>query len=332
MSFLYVNENGATIGIDGGYYTVKQKDGLIRKIPKETLESITIYGNAHITESCIRSCLKQGVTVNYFSSGGAYFGRLSSTRHSKADRLIQQVHLSEDNELCLEFAKKIISAKIHNQVVVCRRYQKNNSAEENIRRMALYEKKVLNSSAIDEIMGYEGIAARLYFAALSDIVPQEFKFCGRTRQPPKDAFNSMLSFGYTILLYEIYSEIENRGLSPYIGLMHSKRDSNPALASDLMEEWRSVIVDSVVLSLVQGKEIHIENFETDSDTGGVYLNKEGSKIFINKMENKLRSENRYLQLYQERNSVRRCFYLQSISFLRMLMERDLSLYEPIRIR
>lgn len=332
MSFLYVNENGATIAIDGGYYVVKQKNGLVRKIPKETLESITIYGNVNITEACIRSCLRQGVCINYFSSSGAYFGRLSSTRHEKADRLRQQVHASEDKEFCLDFAKKIISAKIHNQIVVCRRYGEKFDLNDEFKYMSIAEKKVLDSESIESLMGYEGMAAKAYFSALSKLVSPAFKFNGRTRQPPKDPFNSMLSLGYTILLYEIYGEIENRGLSPYIGFMHSERDGNPALANDLMEEWRSVVVDSVVLSLVQGNEISIEQFEPADETGGVYLTKSGGKIFINKMEMKLRSENRYLKLYQERNSVRRCFYLQSTSFLRMIQEKDLSLYEPIRIR
>lgn len=114
-------------------------------------------------------------------------------------------------------------------------------------------------------MGCEGNAAKNYFAALPKLVQPEFRFSGRTKQPPKDAFNSMLSLGYTMLLYEIYSEIENRGLTPYIGFLHSDRDGHPALASDLMEEWRSVIVDSAVLSLVQGGEIHISQFTEDEE-------------------------------------------------------------------
>ena len=106
MSFLYVNEPGAVVGLEGGYYVVKQKDGLKRKIPKETLESVTFFGNAHMAESCVRECLLRGIPVNYFSAGGSYFGRLSSTRYIKADRLRQQGHCSENETFCLEFSKK----------------------------------------------------------------------------------------------------------------------------------------------------------------------------------------------------------------------------------
>ena len=332
MSFLYVNEQGAVIGLEGGYYVVKERNGVERKIPKETLESITIFGNAHMTEACTKSCLQQGIPVNYYSTGGIYFGKLSSTRHSKPQRIRQQIHLSEDTDFCLAFAKKIISAKIHNQMVVCRRYRKNLNLQSELRNMYLAEQKVTQSTSIPEVMGYEGVVAKIYFSALSQIVEPAFRFQGRTRQPPKDAFNSMLSLGYTMLLYEIYGELEHRGLSPYIGLMHADKEGHPSLASDLMEEWRSFVVDSVVLSLVQGKEIQIAQFETDEETSGVYLKKDAMKIFIQKIEMKFRSINQYLALYPERNSIRRGLYLQSISFLQMLQTKDLQLYEPLRIR
>ncbi len=106
MATLYVNESGSVIGVDGGYYVVKQKNDLLRKIPKETLEAITLFGNVHMTEPCVQECLRRGIAVNYFSANGAYFGRLTSTRHIKAERLRMQVHFSENEELCLQFAKK----------------------------------------------------------------------------------------------------------------------------------------------------------------------------------------------------------------------------------
>lgn len=332
MATLYLNESGSVVGVDGGYYVVKQKNDLLRKIPKETLEAITLFGNVHLTEPCVQECLRHGIAVNYFSAKGAYFGRLTSTRHIKAERLRMQVHFSENEEFCLEFAKKIVAAKIHNQMVVCRRYQRNKEAEDCLRQMKLAENKISCCQSREEVMGYEGIAAREYFKALAQLVQPAFRFNGRTRMPPKDAFNSMLSLGYTMLLYEIYGELENRGLTPYIGLLHKDQEGHPALASDLMEEWRSVIVDSVVLSLVQGNEVSVSQFVKDEETGGIFLTKEAMRIFVRKMEIKMRSENRYLLLHNEKNSVRRCLYLQSVCFLRMLQTNDLSQYEPIWIR
>lgn len=97
--------------------------------------------------------------------------------------------------------------------------------------------------------------ARLYFRALSEFLPEEFRFEKRTRQPPADPFNSMLSFGYTLLMYDFYSAIERTRLSPYIGYLHALKDGHPALASDLMEPWRAAIVDAFCLALVTHHEI-----------------------------------------------------------------------------
>lgn len=116
MSSLYVNESGAVISVEGGYFCVTQKNGLVRKIPKELLESITLFGNSSITTPCIQECLRRGVQVNYFSGKGAYYGRLSSTRHVNGERLRQQVHACEKPSFRLPLARKITTAKIRNPV------------------------------------------------------------------------------------------------------------------------------------------------------------------------------------------------------------------------
>lgn len=333
MSFLYVTEAGSVVGINGGYFEVKQKNGLVRKVPKEKMESITVFNGSTVTNQCIAECLQMGVPVNYFSSKGLYFGKLVSTSHVSADRLKKQVYASDDEIFCLEFSKKIIKAKIHNQMVVLRRYIKNSAVDlaECIHNMKISENKINTCKSVDEIMGYEGIAARNYFSGLSALVKDDFKFNGRSRRPPKDPFNSMLSLGYTILMYVIYGEIENRGLSPYISFLHSIREKHPSLASDLMEEWRAVIADSVVMSLVQGKEIDIENF-TSEEGKGVYLDKEGMKIFISKFEKKINSENRYITYDGESSSFRRCIYIQTTRLVDAIENKDPSLYKPVMIR
>jgi CRISPR-associated endonuclease Cas1 len=106
--------------------------------------------------------------------------------------------------------------------------------------------------------------------------------------------NSMLSLGYSILLNEVYGAIEAKGLNPYFGFLHKDREKHPTLASDLMEEWRPVIIDSTVMGLVNGHEISPENFEKDSETCGIFIDKQGMKIIITKFEKKLMTNNRRL--------------------------------------
>lgn len=332
MSYLYISESGTTLNIDGGYFVAKHKDGMIHKIPKETLESVALFGNINITTPCLQEFLKKGIPVSFFSSKGAYFGRLESTSNKDIKKLKKQIYLTDDEEFSLEFSKKIILAKINNQMVVLKRYGKNQIGEilNEIKQLKTSINKIKTVSKYEELIGYEGIAARSYFLALARIINKDFEFNGRNRMPPKDPFNSMLSIGYTLLMYELFGEIENRGLTPYSGFLHKDKERHPTLASDMMEEWRAVLVDSVVLSLIQGNEISKEHFVKDDETDGVYLTNDGLKIFLKKYEKKLRMEIRYID--NQSMSYRRCLWHQINKLTKMICEKDSDIYEPIYIR
>ena len=216
MSYLYVNENGAVIGVEGSQCTVKYKDGMKRLIPIETLEGITIMGSSQVTTACTEECLKRGISLSYFSKGGTYFGRLQSTGHVNTERQRKQCQLY-DSEFAVELARKIISAKLKNQSVVLKRYEKSRKLDlyEEQKMLAICKAKLSRCNTVSEIIGYEGQGAKYYFAGLSKCVEEEFSFSGRSRRPPKDEFNSMLSLGYSILMNEVYSKIEMKGLNPY---------------------------------------------------------------------------------------------------------------------
>lgn len=333
MSYLYITEDGATLSVSGGYYVVNYRDGLVHKIPSETLESVCLFGNVTVTAPCVKKLLENGIPVSYFSKNGAYFGRLGSTRHCNIFRLKKQIYLSDDDEFSMNFSRKIISAKISNQTVILRRYARHSESDisEETGMMKNCLSKIEGCRETEELMGYEGTAARYYFKALSKLADPGFAFEGRNRMPPRDPFNSMLSLGYTLLMYEIYGEIENRGLSPYAGFMHKDRERHPSLASDLMEEWRPVIVDSVVMSLVNGREISADEFTADEETGGVYLTKAGMKTFIKKFESKLRSETGYL-VSDSRMSFRRALWHQVNTLAEAVEKADPGCYDPVMIR
>lgn len=334
MSYLYVCDQGAVLNLEQGYFVVKQKDGMLRKVPKETLESIALFGNIQMTTQCIKECLERGIPVSYYALNGAYFGKLHSTRHVNIFRQKKQFINSENEAFCLGFAKNVLKAKIHNQGVVLKRYER--STTENLqveyRNIKIAESKLKNCSSIEEVMGYEGNASKNYFKGLSKIIKDDFKFNGRNRQPPKDPFNSMISLGYSLLMQEIYGELESHGLHPYAGFIHKDRERHPTLVSDLIEEWRAVIVDSVVLSLIQGNEIKKENFDMDVETGAVYINKEGMKIFVKKFEKKLASEMGYLDYVNTRTSFRRAIWLQTGALVKAIEMEDCNLYHPMTIR
>jgi len=184
---------------------------------------------------------------------------------------------------------------------------------------------------IEQVFGHEGNASRSYFQAISKMINPEFAFDGRNRMPPKDPFNAMISFGYTILMNEIYGELENRGLTPYGGFMHQDRERHPTLASDLLEEWRAVIVDSCVLSMIQGHEVDVEDFEKD-DNGGIILKKGARQHFLKCLEMKMHGEMNYLSYVIEKTSFRKAIWLQVGELVKAIEREDFELYEPIRLR
>ena len=244
MSLLYVNENGATIGVEANKCVVQYRDGMKKMIPIESLEGITIMGQSHLTTKCAEECMCRGISVAYFSKGGKYFGRLMSTDHINVQRQRKQSALY-DTDFAMKLGQKILSAKVKNQSVVLHRYEKSREIllDEEQKMMRICKEKILNCSRIEEMIGFEGQAAKYYFQGLSKCIEQNFRFRGRSRRPPKDEFNSMISLGYSLLMNEVYCKIEMKGLNPYFGFIHRDAEKHPTLTSDLMEEWRAVIVD-----------------------------------------------------------------------------------------
>lgn len=337
MAHLYITDNGSTLAIDGGRFIIKQKNEMVRSIPKESIESISIFGNTSVTTPCIQALLTSGTPVCFFSSKGKYYGRLSGIENEKVNLLKKQFAAFDDENFSAHLSVRIISAKIHNQLIILNRYMKGIRGAEELYReevsiISQMEKKVLRSASSEEAMGYEGMAAKMYFKILGEIVKPEFRFFGRSKRPPRDPFNSLLSLGYTLLLYELMAKVETAKISPYCGILHTVRDGSPALCSDLMEEWRPVIVDSTVLSMVQGNEINFDDFVTDNNAAGIYLSNEALRKFINKFERKLNAKNKYLEYDQNERSFRQAIHIQCAKMVDCIKENNPNLYTPIRIR
>lgn len=238
----------------------------------------------------------------------------------------------QDTAFALELSKKVILAKIHNQIVLLQRYRRRTELpeiERAITQMQALRKHVHQVSSREELMGYEGSISRVYFAAIGRVLPPEFAFTKRSKQPPLDPFNTMLSFGYTLLMYDLYTAISNQGFHPYFGFLHALKNRHPSLASDLMEEWRAAIVDSLVLSLISHHEIVPEHFVRSEDGVGIFLTRDGRTIFLRAYEKKLRSLNPY---GEQKQTYRKSLETQVNTYGQALMNEDVSLYKPVYTR
>ena len=195
MSYLYVSEQGANIGITNNRFQVKYKDGLVRSIPIETLEVIEVFGNIQITTQCLTECLGKGVLIYYFILQMEHIlGRLISTSHVNVQRQRKQAELGKNEEFKLIFSKRIITAKIRNQIVLLRRYARSRKVEieRAVIEMQNMYKKIERATSIEQVMGYEGTAAKIYFKVIGTLIEPEFSFKGRSKRPPLDPFNSMI--------------------------------------------------------------------------------------------------------------------------------------------
>ncbi len=332
MSFLYVTERGATINLSGGNLVVNVHDEKKEDIPKETVDAILIFGNSQLTTQAMQFCLNKGINVSFFSETGKYYGQLSSENSIDVVRLRKQMDITSDKSFCLEFAKRIISAKINNQIVLLRRYLRGSGLEKSltVKPLRIAKNKINECDDIAKVMGYEGIASKTYFEVIGELLPSEYEFKGRNRRPSKDPINAMLNLGYSMLYHELIGVINSRGLCAYAGFMHQDKAGHATLASDLMEEWRPVIVDSTVLSLVRGKEISLNHFQYDGDE--CKLTHDGIKIFVAKLERKMYTEMQYIGKIDKAIDFRKALFHQVLSVTKMVDSGRIEEYKPIIIR
>lgn len=327
MSFLYVTECGAYVKVHGGKVLIEKDGKCIIELPKNMLEGLVVLSSVQISSQAIIEFLRLGVPVAWVSQGHRNYGRLIPEGSVNVMRHARQAAMME-SDFCLEIGKRIVAAKVHNQKVILRRYNRNRDSarvEEAIKTIDIFAKNIYRAENTQQLMGYEGIIARNYFSALGQMVPAEFYFDRRTRRPPADFFNAMLSLGYSLIFSEIYTAVANEGLHPYFGCLHKLKDHHPALVSDLMEEWRPVLVDSLVMSLVSHREIQKNCFERKLGEG-IFLNSEGRRIFLNAYERKMKTVAEKLHTY------RHLIEMQVTSYAIALMAEDVSKYEPFQIR
>lgn len=335
MSYLYIIEHGAKLSIKNGKFVCESEENNIREIPLEQIEGIIMIGNSNINTMNLKELLYRGIPLSFISQNGRYYGRLEATEKTNADRLKKQVNISENTEFCRKMAYKIIKAKVNNQIVLLRNHNRiieNEELSKIIDKIKILSRKISEKNEIQKNMGYEGIIGRYYFEGISLIMRDEYKFTGRNRQPPKDAFNSILSFGYSLLLQEIHSIVVTRNLNPYIGVMHKDKVNHPALVSDLMEEWRAVIVDSLVIKLLNSFAVKPDEFEKNYETGGILIGTSAIKRFINDFSEKMDTETDYIKELNKKITFKNAIAYQTDSFVKAVESSDSDKYIPIKLR
>lgn len=335
MTTIYLTEPGAFLSRKGNKLIISKTEQTIRDFPIEKVESIVLIGSASITSPLMVELMQRDVTLTWLSNSGKFYGKLEPTRAVNIERQVLQFDAAKDEEFCAELSKKWIYAKIKNSAVMLNRWarERNVDLDEYGDKLNSFAENTKSSKETEKIRGYEGSASKIYFDTLKKVVPEKFNFKDRNKQPPKDKFNSLLSFAYTLIIYEIYTAITLKGLHPYRGFFHKPKRGHPALASDLMEEWRPILGDSLAVHSISHKILAEEDFlEPDPETQGVYLNQEGSKKYIEQFEKRIRKHNQYLDYIEYPVSFRESIAFQVGSLVKAVEEHNPDIYRPVIIR
>ncbi len=317
---LYVLEHGYVLAKESERFVLKKRGEIIQRIPAIKVDQIMIFGNAQITTQTMDFCLQTKIPIYLLSGHGRFYGVIAGFSTDPVLLHRDQFNRAQDPGFCVDLAREFIRGKIANCRVILLRYSRRRNlpyCRKAAGRLQAILSKLGSVTELDSLRGHEGTAARLYFGALSSSLDPDWRFNGRTRQPPGDPVNAMLSYGYTLLYYNIYSFLRSRGLNPHVGFLHPIRAGHPALVSDMIEEFRAVIVDTVVLKLVFNRRVTPVQFTSSDSAGrGCLLSSRARKLFIRELEKKMNAPIQHpvsgLQLDYRRCLEHQIYHLASV--------------------
>lgn len=320
----------AYVGKRGDTVTVTEDKAVVASCPVHSLKSVRVYGNGQMSTQVMQLCMREGIEVSFFTSAGRYIGRLDTLSLSGLDSRRGQYRLAENEALSLKIAVRMIEAKISNQRTLLQRNAKSDVANE-LKSLKKIKGEVCKAKTREDLMGYEGRAAAIYFGAFAKMIaPEEFAdlFDGRSRRPPRDPVNSLLSMGYSTLCSEICGICSSVGLDPACGILHSPRYGRPALALDMMEEFRALIVDSIVLSLINRGAVALEDFVNLAN--GCQMGRSAHKAFWAAYARRMEEELTH-PIFKYCMSYRKLLEVQVRQFWR-ICRGDMTAYHPITTR
>ena len=328
---LYVTEPGSMVGIDGGRLTVSKYRELLASVRLIDVLHVCAYGNVQVTAQAMRALFERDVDILHFSYGGWLLGLTTGLPSKNVMLRIRQTTAAARGQL--DEPRRMIAGKIRN----CRVLLRRNGGEMVARRvgqLAALAEQAEHAEDAATLLGIEGAAARLYFEAFPSLLTGAGGLPGpaftglRNRRPPIDAVNCLLSFCYGLLAKELMAACLAVGFDPYIGLYHRPRFGRPALALDLAEEFRPLLADSTVLTLINNREISTSDFLVRA--GAVTLTADGRKTVIRAWERRMTTEVRH-PMFGYAVSYRRAVELQA-RILAARLTGELGAYEPLVTR
>ncbi len=335
LNTLYVTTQGAYLARDGETVAVRVEHETRLRVPLHTLGSIVCFGQVSCSPPLMQLCAERGVRISFLSENGRFWARVEGPVSGNVLLRRQQYRWADDSEKSAEIARAVVTAKVANQRTVLLRGlrdypemaggQQMKSAKDYLeRQLAMFREPIL----LDSVRGIEGDAARHYFAVFDHLIvaqKESFFFHERSRRPPLDNMNALLSFLYTLLVHDVRSALETVGLDPAVGFLHRDRPGRPSLALDLMEELRPVLADRLALSLVNRQQVKGNGFKT-TETGAVVMDDKTRKEVLVAYQKRKQEELQH-PFIDEKVALGLLPYIQALLLSRYL-RGDLDGYPP----
>lgn len=289
LNTLYVTNPEAYISRDGENIVVKIDNKEAIRRPIHTLEGIVCFNYVGVSPQLMKLCVDNNVNMAFVSEFGRFMAKVNSAVSGNVLLRRTQYRYVDDENISLDIAKNFILGKLANCRVVLNRSLRDHgqkidsvAVKNIINRLNQSIDNVKISTNIDELRGIEGEAARGYFSVFDNMIltqKNEFYFNQRSKRPPTDNLNAMLSFAYTLLANDIQSALETVGLDPYVGFMHTDRPGRASLALDLMEELRPYLAERFVISIINKKQVSGDGF-IKKESGGIIMDKDTKATFL----------------------------------------------------
>ncbi|WP_419662240.1 Cas1: CRISPR-associated endonuclease, Cas1 [Desulfosarcina variabilis str. Montpellier] len=283
MTFLYLTEQGAVLKKTGQRLIVEKDDQKLLDIPAAKIEGVMIFGNVQFTTQAVQLLLRKGVELALFSRSGRLLGQLTDPATKNIDLRKAQFKRHGEKDFVEALARRLVDAKLANCLEFVKQFGHNHpdtALDEETEELEALRPHVDRAMELSTLLGLEGSAARVYFQAFAKMIRHGFSFTGRRRRPATDPVNALLSLGYTMVYNEIASLLDGMGFDPYLGYYHQPRYGHATLASDLLEEFRTPLVDRFTLKIINNRVFQESDFYLHQPSGAYYLTDAARKQYF----------------------------------------------------
>jgi CRISPR-associated protein Cas1 len=299
LNTLYVSAQGSYLHREGETVVIKKERQKVLQLPIHTINGIVCFGNVLCSSALLGFCAERGVAVSFLSEHGRFLAAVRGPVSGNVLLRRQQYRMADDEETTRMIAANEVRGKLANCRVVLNRTLRDHSAKVDTAALKTASEsidriidRISRAKDANEIRGFEGQAAAVYFGVFNHLIIEQkndFVFNGRNRRPPLDEVNALLSFIYTLLAHDVRGALETVGLDPAVGFLHRDRPGRPGLALDMMEEFRPVIADRLVLSLINRRQVNKKGF-TKTAGGAVIMDDTTRKTVLTEYQNRKHDE------------------------------------------